>query len=81
MSFQLTLSNIPDKDLGPLIARMNLPRGVTVEHKYVVDVAGFIEGPKKGRHRVPRDTKLTMTGKRPQQGSKINDVEHKVDYG
>lgn len=69
MSFQVTISNVPDKDLGPLIARLNLPRGAKVEQKYSPDVVGLIEGPKRGR--MPASTKLTMTGKRPQNGTKL----------
>lgn len=69
MSFQLTISNIPDKELGPLIARLSLPRGAKTEHKYTSDVAGLLAGPKK--RRMPSSTKLTMTGAQPQQGSKL----------
>lgn len=69
MSFQVTISNVPDKELGPLIARLNLPRGSKIEQKYSADVAGLIEGPK--RSRMPASTKLTMTGKHPQKGSKL----------
>jgi len=69
MSFQVTISNVPDKELGPLIARLNLPRGAKVEQKYSADVAGLLSGPK--RKRMPASTKLTMTGATPQQGSKL----------
>lgn len=69
MSFQVTISNVPDKDLGPLIARLNLPRGSKVEQKYTADFAGLLEGPKK--RRMPSSTKLTMTGATPQQGTKL----------
>ena len=72
MSFVVTITNVPDKDLGPLIARLRLPRGAKVEQKYVPDHVGLLEGPQNGkRRRMPADTKLTMTGKRPQKGSAL----------
>jgi len=69
MSFQVTISNVPDKELGPLIARLNLPRSSKVEQKYTADIAGLLSGPKK--RRMPASTKLTMTGATPQQGTKL----------
>jgi hypothetical protein len=71
MSFQVTISNVPDKELGPLIARLNLPRGSKVEQKYTADFAGLLEGPNTKKRRMPASTKLTMTGATPQQGTKL----------
>ena len=56
MSFQLTISNVPDKELGGLIARLNLPRGAKYDVKHIPDHVGLLTGPK--RSRMPRTTKL-----------------------
>lgn len=71
MSFQLTISNILDKDLGPIIASFKLPRGVSYEAKHVSDKpADVVE--KKGKKKNGRASgkaKLTMTGKDASEGT------------
>ena len=68
MSFTITIENIPDRDLGPVIARMNLPKSVHYELVHKVDEAGETKkaasrtGKKKGA-RVNVKSKLSMTGR------------------
>lgn len=69
MSFTVTISNLPDKELGPLLARLRLPRGTSYATLYKPDVAGLISGPKRSRR--PSSTKVCMTGKRPGEGSQL----------
>lgn len=68
MSFTITLKNIPDRDLGPMIARMNPPKSVSYELTHKEDEAGEIRKSvsRKGRKRGSRvdvTAKLTMTGR------------------
>lgn len=70
MSFTITLKNIPDRDLGPMIARMNAPKSVSYELTHKEDEAGETQKPvsRKGRKRgthVDVTAKLTMTGRVP----------------
>ena len=73
MSFTVTITGIPDKELGPLLARLNLPRGVRADTKHVPDVAGYIAAPKKNRAKPM--TKLTMNGRRPSSPKLIAALE------
>ena len=65
MSFTLTIRNIPDKDLGPILARLQLPRGAEQEVKHTPDHVAALPNPAKGKPRANADTVLTMTGKTP----------------
>ena len=74
MSFKLTIRNVPDKELGPIISRLQLPRGVTYDAKYVSDYAVPTKKKAKGNSKNPHsraDSLLTMTGKEAQKGSII----------
>ena len=68
MSFTITLKDIPDRDLGPMIARMNLPKSVSYQLTHKEDESGEVKktvsktGRKRGS-RVDVTAKLTMTGK------------------
>ena len=67
MSFTITITNVPDKDLGPMLARIKLPRGARLDHKYSPDHVALLEGPPQFevKPRATGDTVLTMTGKVP----------------
>lgn len=68
MSFTITIKNIPDRDLGPVISRMNLPKSVDYELVHKDEESGETKkkvsrtGRKRGA-RVDIKSKLTMTGK------------------
>ncbi len=68
MSFTITLKNIADRDLGPVLARMNLPKSVGYELTHKEDEPGEVKktvsrtGRKRGS-RVDVTAKLTMTGR------------------
>jgi len=74
MSFKLTIRNVPDKELGPIISRLQLPRGVTYDAKYVSDYAvptkKKLQGNSKNLHSRAASL-LTMTGKTAKKGSII----------
>ena len=66
MSFTVTITGIPDKDLGPLLARMKLPKAASYKTEHVPDHAGLLSGPRKHKHPFANgETILTMTGKKP----------------
>lgn len=72
MSFKITISNVSDKDLGPLIARLRLPRGATQDIKHASN--GAVEPVRRTKQKGGRTTKdsvLTMTGKQPKKGTQI----------
>jgi len=73
MSFKIVITDIPDKELGPIISRLQLPRGVTYDAKYSANGA---EPPKKkskkGNPHSRADSLLTMTGKKAKDGSIIS---------
>ena len=69
MSFTLKIKNIPDKDIGLLIARMDLPRKMDYEIRHTSKRKDPSDGPTR-KHR-PRTTKVTMTGKSPQANSQL----------
>lgn len=72
MSFIITIKNVPDKDLGPLLARLNLPKSAKYDVNYQPGHVGLLTGPNgKERKRMPSTSKLTMTGKKPAEGSKL----------
>ena len=73
MSFTLTIRNIPDKELGPILARLNLPKAASYDVAHVADHVGLIEGP--GPRSGPRAngaTKLHMTGKQVKNSEVLN---------
>lgn len=69
MSFTITIKNIPDRDLGPVLARMNLPKSVDYDLNHADD--GPKEAAKTPKGRAPKtkrmkpETRLTMTGRSP----------------
>jgi hypothetical protein len=78
--FKIVIDNIPDRELGPVVAGLHLPRGVEMEQTHYADPdEHFPPAPpkkrKKGRRRGHKDlltTKLTMTGKiAVQKGSAV----------
>jgi hypothetical protein len=74
MSFTIIITDIPNKDLGPIIARLQLPRGVDYDIKFVSDHAVPATAKPNGRGGKTRpraDSLLTMTGKVAMKGSKI----------
>jgi len=72
MSFSIVIHQIPDKDLGPVLARLHLPRGATHEVIHKPDYTALIEGPKNKSSTANGATKLMMTGKTPsKQGALI----------
>ena len=74
MSFKITIPDVPDKELGPIISRLQLPRGVTYDVKYSANGAEppkKTRGSKKGNPHSRADSLLTMTGKTAQPKSII----------
>lgn len=77
MSFQIIINAIPDKELGPIISRLQLPRGVTYEAKYVHDAVLLAKKSKKSKANGAKnphsraDSLLTMTGKTAMSGTII----------
>jgi len=73
MSFKIVITDIPDKELGPIISRLQLPRGVTYDAKYSANGAEPPKkrGSKKGNPHSRADSLLTMTGKTAQPKSII----------
>lgn len=74
MSFKITIPDVPDKELGPIIARLQLPRGVTYDVKYLSNGAAPVrkkKGSKIGNPHSRADSLLTMTGKKAKEGSII----------
>ena len=67
MSFVITIKNVPDKELGNVLALLSprLPRGCTYETTHFNDTVGLLTGPKSGKKRPTDETLLTMTGKTP----------------
>lgn len=74
MSFKITIPDVPDKELGPIISRLQLPRGVTYDVKYTsngMTPPKKTKGNKKGNPHSRATSRLTMTGKKAQAGSII----------
>jgi hypothetical protein len=75
MSFKITITKIPNKELGPIIARLQLPRGVDYTATYGSDeVRSYKRKSKangKGNPHSRADSRLTMTGKQAKEGSII----------
>lgn len=87
MSFTITISQIPDKELGPIVAGLKLPRGVKYEQTHFIDVeispvVDPIEKKKKSRphtrkrkrmsHEDLMEMILTMSGREAKQhGSQV----------
>ena len=72
MSYEITIKGIPDKSLGEFWAKLQimLPRGATLAPpNWRTEAVAQITGPKKKRP--TEDSRLTMTGKRPTAGSKL----------
>lgn len=82
MSFTVTIHDVADKDLGPLMAALKMPKGAHYNLTHMIDVKisaadpSIIVNGKKRRKKKSRrgnpDIRLTMSGKRPMNpGSKI----------
>ncbi len=77
MSFKITINAIPDKELGPIISRLQLPRGVTYETKHVHDAVLLTKRGRKskangkGNPHSRADSLLTMTGKQAMKNTII----------
>ncbi len=81
MSFTITISNVPDEELGPLLAQLRLPTGSSYETHYKPDKAGPV--PKSSKRtpkrkekktrfkRTPSSTKVSMTGVVPKAGTSL----------
>ena len=71
MSFNIVIKNIADKELGPILARLHLPRGASYETTHQAN--GLDLAPKKKTYstRPRKDSIMTMTGKTAQKDSKI----------
>lgn len=76
MSFTIVISDVPDKDLGPLIASWKMPRGSSydLQHRSGEEVKVEVAPKKKKRKQGVRRsraellvTKLTMSGKKARQ--------------
>ncbi len=72
MSFTILISDVADKDLGPVLAKLKIPRGAQYELTHFLDVeipADTAPKKKKRKQGVRRSradmlvTKLTMSGK------------------
>lgn len=72
MSFTVTITGIPDKELGPLLARLQLPRAATYETKHSPDHVALLPNPKKPR--ANGATILTMTGKKPRSSVPLSNA-------
>ena len=70
MSFTIKIMKVSDKQLGPLLADLKLPKGAvyTVEHQ-----ANGAAAPKKGKRTIRGNGEaiLTMTGKVPKEGTEV----------
>ena len=69
MPFTITISGIADRELGPLIARMNLPKSVKYDLQHTKD---DVEKPVKAGTKtrsVDKHRPLMMTGKERTEGS------------
>ncbi len=74
MSFKITIPDVPDKELGPIISRLQLPRGVTYDVKYMsngITPPRKKRGSKIGNPHSRADSRLTMTGKTAKDNSII----------
>lgn len=77
MSFKITIKNISEKDLGPFLARMKLPKSATRDVVYEDDFLDQVFG--KGaknknngkKYHSRADSLLTMTGKEPSSKSQL----------
>lgn len=78
--FKIVINNIPDRELGPVIADLRLPKGIILEQTHYADPDEYFPPvPPKKRKKGPRrshkdllDSKLTMTGKiAVQKGSAV----------
>lgn len=78
--FKIVIDNIPDRELGPVIAGLHLPKGVHMEQTHYADLDEYVPPapPKKRKTKRRRGTeellatKLTMTGKiASQSGSAV----------
>jgi hypothetical protein len=67
VSFTVTIHNIPDAQLGSLIARINAPKTMKLEVEHVASVLAKSNGK-------ANDRPLRMTGKRPKSGTMVNDA-------
>lgn len=76
MSFTIVISDVSDKDLGPVLAKLKLPRGASYQFTHFLDVeipADTAPKKKKRKQGVRRSkadllvTKLTMSGKKARQ--------------
>lgn len=68
MSFTVTITNIPDKDLGPLLARLSLPKSASYQALYDPEEISKPQTNGKRKNLAP-DTKLMMTGKTAGEGT------------
>lgn len=73
MSFKITISKVSDKQLGPLLAQLRLPKGSAYTVEYQVNGA---TAPKKGKKYSRRNGEnvLTMTGKQPKEGTQAEEA-------
>lgn len=72
MSFTVTITGIPDKDLGTFLAALRLPKKASYTTDHTPDHVALIEGPKKHKHAYANgDTPLTMTGKKPSRSQSL----------
>jgi hypothetical protein len=85
MSFTITISEIPDKELGPIVAGLKLPRSVKYEQTHFIDVEiatavdptakkkrGKIRKRKRMSHAELMEMGLSMSGRESKQhGSQV----------
>ena len=72
MSFNVIIKGVPDRELGPLLARMSLPKSVSVEPQHVPDEQTAVaKKPNNAAKARNRHTKLHMTGKKPRNSERI----------
>ena len=72
MTFSVTVTDIPQKQLGEFLAALHniRPRGSHIHPPdWVPEHVALIEGPKKPRARA--ESRLMMTGKTPNQGTSL----------
>lgn len=70
MSFKIVIENVDDKQLGPLLAELKLPKGATYDVRHEANNLSVV--PKRGKKPARRNggaTILTMTGKKPKEGT------------
>ncbi len=81
MSFTITIKDIPDREFGPVIARMNLPKNVNYDFHHTDDGPKEAKAPRGHKSKIKRakpETRLTMTGREPVKKGTVLDLGLKI---